>query len=126
MSISIKIVINDLILDAELNESACARKIAQALPLEIKMSRWGDEYYGNCGVHHPLESDARSLMRIGEIAYWPPGSALCFFFGPTPASSGPEPMAASAVNPVGRIISDSTVLKQLPASIRAALKSAGE
>jgi hypothetical protein len=126
MSTKIKIEIGNVILDAELNASACAVKIRQALPLEIDMSRWGDEYYGDCGVRHPLEADARSLMRIGEIAYWPPGSALCFFFGPTPAGDNTEPRAASDVNPVGRIISDCAALKKLPTSVRVKIEARPE
>lgn len=51
---------------------------------------------------NPVETVA-----MGDIAYWPPGQALCLFFGPTPASRGPtEIRPASAVTPVGRILGD--------------------
>jgi hypothetical protein len=50
MPAKIKIQIDDIALDSELNDGECAKEIARALPLEIEMSRWGDEYYGNCGV----------------------------------------------------------------------------
>ena len=36
----------DLTLDAELNESLSAATLADRLPLEFEMTRWGDEYYG--------------------------------------------------------------------------------
>ena len=51
-------------------------------------------------------------MDVGQLAYWPPGRAFCIFFGRTPASdqSG-QPVAASAVNPIGHITCDPTVLK---------------
>ncbi|MBN1799230.1 MAG: hypothetical protein JW822_11685 [Spirochaetales bacterium] len=118
MGLKIKITIEDQNLLAELNDSACAEKIARALPLEFQMSRWGDEYYGSCGVKAGLEQDARTLMQAGEIAYWPPARALCIFFGPTPASSGPQPEAASEVNPVGSVTSDCSVLKSMGSTVK--------
>ena len=42
-------------------------------------------------------------MSCGDIGYWPVGKALCFFFGPTPASEDDRPRAASPVNIVGRV-----------------------
>ena len=63
-------------------------------------------------------------MKVGELALWPPGNALCIFFGPTPASSGREPRAASPVNPIGRLIDDAAPLKALGPSIRAKISAA--
>jgi hypothetical protein len=87
------------------------------------MSRWGDEYYGDCGVSVEEGPEARELMEVGEVAIWPPGSALCIFFGPTPASTGEEPRAASKVNPIGRISSGVEVLKKLGPSIQVRVES---
>jgi hypothetical protein len=101
-----------------LNESVTAGKFIELLPMDLTMSRWGEEYYGDCGIDAELTEDAKDEMEIGEIAVWPVGSALCFFFGPTPASIGSEPRAASAVNPIGRIIDDPAPLKKLGGSIR--------
>ena len=42
----------------------------------------------------------------GELGYWPTGSAFCMFFGATPASSGDEIRAASAVNILGKMQGD--------------------
>jgi len=47
-------------------------------------------------------------VEVGEIAFWPPGNAFCIFWGPTPASSGSQPMAASPVNVLGKIDGDAT------------------
>jgi uncharacterized protein len=111
MPVKISINVNGaLTLAAELNDSVTARKIAAALPIQCSMARWGDEYYGSCGVRAGLEDGSRTKMAVGEIAFWPPGNALCFFFGPTPASDGPEPTAASEVNPVGMIADDPIAL----------------
>ena len=43
----------------------------------------------------------------------PPGTACCIFFGPTPASFGDEPRAASPVNPIGHISEDCSELTEL-------------
>ena len=118
MPTPIEIVIGKVTLQAELNDSPAAKAIAARLPFELRMSRWGDEYYGGCGVDAPLAADARDLMEVGELAYWPPGKALCIFFGRTPVSCGDEPRAASEVNPVGRVSGDLAPLQALGASIR--------
>ena len=111
------IKIGDMNLSAELNDSSAAEKLKGLLPLEFSMSRWGDEYYGDCGVKTELSQNARDVMEIGELAIWPAGRALCIFFGPTPASEGDEPRAVSPVNPVGKLISDFGILNKLESSI---------
>lgn len=119
MPTAITIEIGKVTLKAELNDSASAKSLLEALPKQVSLSRWGDEYYGNCGIKVQQASDAREEMKVGELALWPPGSALCIFFGPTPASSGREPRAASPVNPIGRLLDDPAPLKALGPSVRA-------
>jgi hypothetical protein len=104
---------------AELNDSAASHALLSRLPLELEMSRWGDEYYGNCGVSVATTPDAREEMGIGELALWPPGQALCVFFGPTPASVGDEPRAASPVIPIGKLLDDPSPLQELGPGITA-------
>jgi len=108
---SIKISTSNIILTAELNDSPTAKIIYESLPIESNTLHWGDEIYFNIPVKLELEPQARSDMAVGEIAYWPSGSAFCIFFGPTPASSGKQPHAASPVNPIGNITGDSTQLR---------------
>jgi hypothetical protein len=88
---------------AEMNDTATALAILEALPLEARASRWGGEIYFSIPVEAGLESSARDVLEAGELGYWPPGSAFCIFFGRTPASEREEIRAASAVNVVGRI-----------------------
>ena len=90
----------------------------------MSLSRWGDEYYGNCGIKVQASPDAREDMKVGELALWPPGNALCIFFGPTPASHGPDPRAASPVNPIGRLVDDAGPLRGMGPSIRAKVSRA--
>ena len=119
----IKIVAGQVELIAQLNDSPSAKALLEKLPLDLRMSRWGDEYYGNCGLEVEEEPQARDLMEVGELAVWPPGSALCIFFGPTPASTGEEPRAASKVNPIGRISSGVEALKKFGPSIQVRVES---
>jgi uncharacterized protein len=123
MPTPIKIKIETLELSAELNDSPTAKKIISLLPLEFSMSRWGDEYYGDCGIRTVLSQDARDIMEVGELAVWPTGNALCIFFGPTPASRGNEPRAVSPVNPVGKLLGSPEELKKLGGSIRVRIET---
>ena len=115
----ITIKIRDRILNAELNDSKTALLFYEMLPLTVSMDRWGDEYYGNCGLKMKTDRDAKTEMEVGELAFWPDGSALCIFFGPTPASIADEPRAVSPVNPIGKITGDVSFLKHFPHTIDA-------
>lgn len=110
-----KIVIEagEIKVTAELNSSATAKAIIAALPFSGRANTWGDEIYFEIPVAVGLAADARDTVAVGEIGYWPPGSALCIFFGPTPASTGPEPRAASPVNVFGRVIGNTARFKEV-------------
>jgi len=63
-------------------------------------------------VKLPLDATATGKVKIGDIGYWPPGQALAIFFGRTPMSTGPDPVPASEVNLVGRIVGDALILNK--------------
>jgi len=119
MSAKIFITIQKQLFAAELNESPGAKQLLDALPLKLHMSRWGDEYYGDCGLEIALDDSAREVVEVGQIAYWPPGSALCFFFGPTPASTDERPRAASAVAPLGKFAVSVEAFKNFGSAVEA-------
>jgi hypothetical protein len=114
MANSIRITAGDVSLAAELNDSSTAAAILAALPIEASGNRWGEEIYFTIPVKEKAAADARADMEVGELAYWPPGNAFCIFFGPTPASEGEQPRAASPVNPIGRILDDVAALSGVP------------
>jgi hypothetical protein len=109
----LRIHAGDVVVTAELNDSETARKLASVLPIEGEAQTWGEEIYFEIPLSVTEAADARRDMEVGEIAYWPPGRAFCIFFGPTPASRGKIPRAASIVNPLGRIIGDAKVLTRV-------------
>lgn len=99
---AIKIILGDLELNATLAETETGKAIWKALPIESTVNTWGDEIYFTIPVDVEQEPMARDVLQLGELAYWPPGTALCIFFGRTPASRGPDEIrAASAVNVCG-------------------------
>jgi len=100
--------------EAELNDSVTGKAIFNALTIRAKGQRWGGEIYFSIGVSYELEKDSREVLEEGELGYWPPGQAFCIFFGPTPASSGDEIRAASAVNIIGKIKADLSGLWDVP------------
>jgi len=102
------------IFKAELNDSMTGKAIYGALPIRAKGQRWGGEIYFSIGVSCELEENSREVLEEGELGYWPPGTAFCIFFGPTPASGGDEIRAASAVNIVGRMKGDLSGLWDVP------------
>jgi len=100
--------------EGELDDSVTGKAIYGALPIRAKGQRWGGEIYFNIPVSCELEEDSRDVLEEGELGYWPPGQAFCIFFGPTPASSGDEIRAASAVNIIGKIKADLSGLWDVP------------
>lgn len=109
----IKITIGKLSLEAELNDTPTAQKVAAALPLKCSFSTWGDEIYFTIPVTAPLDSSAKEVVELGELGYWPTGNAFCIFFGPTPMSSQGKIVPASAVNIIGKILGDATRFKEV-------------
>ncbi len=96
---------------AELNDSATAQQIWDALPIEGTVRTWGDEIYFEIPVYAEQEPGARADVTVGELGYWPVGHAFCIFFGRTPASTTDQPRAASAVNILGRVLGDATAFR---------------
>ena len=108
----------DVIVD--LNESQTADAVYLALPFETYVNVWGEEIYFEIPVDMKLER-GKKIMEIGDVAYWPEGKALCFFFGPTPVSTGPEPVAISPVTPIGRVVDNLERLKAIGDRMRVSL-----
>jgi hypothetical protein len=112
MPTPIVIVVGESVLRAELFDSPCAKKIVECLPLKTRPDEWGDEFYFSIPVQEPLDDTATTKVKVGDIGYWPPGNAMAIFFGCTPMSTGDDPVPASAVNLVGRIMDDTSCLKK--------------
>jgi len=108
---TIRITAGKIQATAELNDSATADAIWNALPIKARANTWGDEIYFSIPVQLEEAADAKAVVELGDLGYWSPGSAMCIFFGPTPVSRGKEIRPASPVNLFGKIKGDATVFK---------------
>jgi len=110
---------------AELSEAnpRTAQAIWDALPLEARANTWGDEIYFSIPVEQEAENP-QEVVEMGDLGYWPPGSAFCIFFGPTPASRGGEIRPASPVNVFGRVQGDPKVFKKVRSGERVRIERA--
>jgi hypothetical protein len=124
VSYRITIIAGSVTMEAQLNDSPTAQLIWQALPITGRANIWGDEIYFDIPVRADQAPDARADVAVGELGYWPVGSAFCIFFGPTPVSSGDQPRAASPVNVVGRVLGDATAFRKVGAGATVTLSKA--
>ncbi len=92
------------------NPNTC-KVIWDNLPLELNLSRWGEELYGDIPVS--IESENTQLeCEVGDIGYWLSGSGFCIFFGRTPVSTSEKPKAASEINVFAHIEGDPTIFNR--------------
>jgi len=101
----IRIKVGEVVVNGEMEDSALAGRIYDALPFNVRASTWGKEIYFEIPVDSDIETPVSEVEK-GDIAYWPEGRCLCLFFGPTPMSRGEKPIPASAVEVVGKMVSD--------------------
>lgn len=103
---------NNLSFEGLLNDSNTSNLIWDSLPINSSVSTWGDEIYFSIPVNEE-EEDAKEVVELGDLGFWPPGNAFCIFFGLTPASSQGEIRPASPVNIIGSINGGLDALKQV-------------
>ena len=120
----IQVTAGEVTMMAVLNGSGTADLVWDALPIQSSGQTWGDEIYFRTTIEAPKENSSE-VVEVGDVAYWPPGKALCLFFGPTPASRGDEILPASAVNVVGRLEGDAKALKRVPSGALVVIERAG-
>lgn len=101
---ALDIRVDDVRLTADwVDENPNTRRALDAvLPVEGAAARWGEELYVSVPVDVPPEN-SQTEVPVGALAYWPSGNALCLFWGPTPASPGTAPVAASPVSVVAHV-----------------------
>ncbi len=106
----VRMVIGDVVLRAELLATPTAEAIWRALPIESRASTWGEEVYFQTPLELAGEADARTVLELGEIAFWLAGNCIAICFGPTPVSHGEEPRLASPGNVWAHSLDDVALL----------------
>ena len=108
----IRIQIGEIDIYGTVNDSDVAKSVVSVLPINSSFNIWGDEIYFPIPIELDI-TDGQEVVLAGDIAYWPPGHALCIFYGQTPASRDGEIRAASEVYVIGNIQGDADVLKSI-------------
>ena len=79
------------------------KAILDSLPFSVNAHLWGEEIYTYESSISQPEENAKDLVDLNDVAYWPSGTAICLFFGPTPIGKKGEIKPYSPVNIVGKI-----------------------
>jgi uncharacterized protein len=103
-------------LAVRLNDSETAAELQRALPVTSAAQTWGAEVYFDVPVHLGPE-DPQATVELGAVGYWPPGHAVCLFFGQQPVSP---------VNLIGTIEGDPNVLAAVEDGFEVGLQPLGE
>jgi len=99
-----------------------AEALKRVLPFESRARKWGDEVYFETPAVAE-EEETSELVNPGDVAYWPPGRALCLFYGPTPISELGEIRPASPVNVIGRVVEGIDKLRKVVSGERVRVES---
>jgi len=96
------------------NSPNTVKKFVENLPFTVGLNLWGDEIYTGESPIQEKEENAKSLVELNDIAYWPTGKAICLFYGPTPIGKKGEIKPYSPVNVVGKILKpDKSILRKI-------------
>ena len=99
----------------ELNDTfspKTCKSTIDSLPFSVNAHVWGEEIYTDESPISQSEENAKALVDLNDVAYWPSGKAICLFFGPTPIGKKGEIKPYSPVNIIGKIINaDKSVIK---------------
>ena len=88
----------------DINSPKTCANLLDSLPFSVNAHLWGEEIYTDESPITQPEENAKDLVELNDVAYWPNGKAICIFFGPTPIGKKGEIKPYSGVNVVGKII----------------------
>jgi len=85
------------------NSPNTVKKFVENLPFTVGMNIWGEEIYTNESPIKEKEENAKPVVELNDVAYWPSGKAICLFYGRTPIGKKDEIKPYSPVNVIGKI-----------------------
>lgn len=90
------------------------QSLVDALPFSIGINLWGQEIYTDETPVNVTEENAKAIVELNDVAYWPTGKAICLFYGPTPIGKRGEIKPYSPVNVIGKIVNpDKSILSKI-------------
>lgn len=96
-----------------LDDIPTARLIIDILPVTSDAHTWGKEVYFRIPVSMELDTHPKQVVPRGTIGFWVQGSSLVLPYGPTPISEQGECRLVTAVNILGHLEGDYTVLDSI-------------
>ena len=119
----ILIQISDISISLELDDNDSpntVREFLEKLPFTVGVNLWGDEIYTDESPISQKEENAKDLLELNDVAYWPTGKAICLFYGSTPIGKKGEIKPYSPVNVIGKIINpDKSILSKIEDGMQA-------
>lgn len=107
----------------DFNSPNTVKQFIEKLPFTLSLNIWGDEIYTDESPISESEENAKSPVKLNDVAYWPQGKAICLFYGPTPIGKKGEITPYSPVNVIGKIInSDKKILSKIKDGQKAAFQ----
>ena len=105
---SINLKFSNYTLNIKLRSTNTANAIKNILPFKSIVKTWGDEIYFEIPIKKnlDLESDAKDVINLGEIAYWIDGKCIAIGYGKTPISQNNEIRLATKTNIWGDALLD--------------------
>ena len=104
-------------IELELDDSSSpitVKSFLDCLPFTVGTNLWGDEIYTDESPIIVSEENAKPLVELFDVAFWPTGKAICLFYGPTPIGNKNEIKPYSPVNIIGKILHpDKQILTEL-------------
>jgi hypothetical protein len=99
----------------ELDDSLAPKTISaflKNLPFSLKANIWGKEIYTDPAPFSADLENAKDIVQLYDVAFWPPGNAICLFYGPTPM--GKDVIRPySPVNVIGKILEpDASIIQK--------------
>ncbi len=102
------------------NSPNTVKKFVESLPFTVGMNLWGEEIYTDESPIKVKEENAKPLVELNDVAYWPSGKAICLFYGPTPIGKKDEIKPYSPVNVIGKILKpEKSVLEKISDGLEA-------
>jgi hypothetical protein len=68
-------------LEAEIFDTQTADVVWEALLLKGEVNSWEEEIYFSIPVQLDEENDAKSVVEVGDLGFWPAGCAFYIFLG---------------------------------------------